>query len=366
MKDLIFVFFILFTLQGFSQTETGKYNNIQADFFFGRPIEHDKKLKDAIEGNSYGVLFSFNKINQKNNKFNKLYNYPERGFSFLYQNFNSSVLGEVYGGYRHYNYNLSSSPNNNLKLITGFGVGYATKSYDAITNNKNHAIGSKFLASAYLKLQFFQLFKKEKLSINTGVSLIHFSNVALKNPNLGINTVNLNLGINYLLEPVKTTALKEKLTITEIDKKLYFNLILRGGYNESLEIDSGLFPFYTVTFYGSKTINNYSDITFGTDYFKSEFLKNHIKNINIEEGKNYNENDYSRIGIFVGHELIQNNFSFVSQIGYTIYYPFPYVSRIYERFGFKYKLSKHLFSEVTMKINLFRAEALEFGIGYKF
>jgi len=366
MKKLILTFFLLFTLLVNAQTETIEYNNIQTDFFFGRPIEHDKKLKDAIDGNSYGILFSYNAINFKNSTFNKLYNYPERGFSFLYQNFNSDVLGEVFRGYRHYNYNLKNTSSSSLKLISGFGLGYATKSYNAFTNPNNQAIGSKLLASAYLKLQFFQLLKKERLSVNTGISLIHFSNIAFKNPNLGINTLNLNLGFNYLLEPIKYSPLQKETAINELDKKVHFNLILRGGYNESLEIDSGVFPFYTVTFYANKTIKKFSDITFGTDYFKSEFLKNHIKNKNLEEGKSYNENDYARIGIFVGHELIQNNFSFVSQIGYTVYYPFPYVSRIYERFGLKYKLGKQLFSEVTMKINLFRAEALEIGLGYKF
>ena len=366
MKKTILIFFLLFTVLVNSQTETIRHNNIQTDFFFGRPIEHDKKLKDAIDGNSYGVLLSYNTINTKNTTFNKLYKYPERGFSFLYQNFNSDVLGEVFGGYRHYNYNLKNTSNSSLKLISGFGLGYATESYNAVTNPNNHAIGSKLLASAYLKLQFFQFLKKERLSVNTGVSLIHFSNIAFKNPNLGINTVNLNVGFNYLLEPIKFRPLKEEIAINELDKKLHFNLILRGGYNESLEIDSGVFPFYTVTFYASKSINKFSDITFGTDYFKSEFLKNHIKNKNLEEGKSYNENDFARVGIFVGYELIQNNFSFVSQIGYTVYYPFPYVSRVYERFGLKYKLGKHLFSEVTMKINLFRAEALEIGLGYKF
>lgn len=355
MKISILTISLLFSTICFSQTIS-----FQTDVFYGRPIEHDKKLKDAIDGNSFGVMLSFNAANLKNEKFSSLYNSPEKGFSFLYQNFNSNVLGEVIGGYRHFNYKLSTNTNNKLELITGFGLGYATKSYNAITNNKNHAIGSKLLASAYLKLQFFQLLKKERIRLNMGVSLIHFSNIAFKNPNLGINTVNLNLGINYLLEPLKKEAINNKNI--KVDKKIYFNIILRGGYNESLIIDSGLFPFYTVTFYGSKTINGYSTITFGTDYFKSEFLKNHIKNINIEKS----ENDYSRVGIFVGHELIQNNFSFISQIGYNIYYPFPYVSRIYERFGLKYKLSKHLFSEISMKINLFRAEALEIGLGYKF
>ncbi len=364
MKNLILMFFLLFTVLVSSQTATIEHNTVQMDFFYGRPIEHDKKLKKAIDGNSYGVLLSINNNSTKNSTFNKLYNYPKRGFSFLYQNFNSDVLGEVFGGYRHFNYNLKNTATSNLKLITAFGVGYATKSYNAISNPNNHAIGSKLLASAYLKLQFFKLLNKECLSLNTGLSLIHFSNIAFKNPNLGINTINLHLGLNYLLDPLKTTPQQENTSI--LDEKLYFNLILRGGYNESLEIDSGLFPFYAVTFYASKTINNFSSFTFGTDYFKSEFLKNHIKIKNLEEGKNYNENDYARIGLFVGHELIQNNFSFISQIGYTIYYPFPYVSRVYERFGLKYKLGKHLFSEVTMKINLFRAEALEIGLGYKF
>jgi len=366
MKNLILTFSLLFSLIVSSQTETIEYSNFQTDFFFGIPIEHDKKLKDAIDGNSYGVLLSFNAISTKNTTFNKLYKYPERGFSFLYQNFNSEVLGEVFGGYRHYNYNLKNTTTSHLKLISGFGLGYATKSYNPITNSNNHAIGSKLLASAYLKLQFFQLLKKERLSVNTGISLIHFSNIAFKNPNLGINTINLHVGFNYLLAPINHVPLQKETVFNELDKKVNFNLILRGGYNESLEIDSGIFPFYTVTFYANRTINKFSDITFGTDYFKSEFLKNHIKNKNLEEGKSYNENDFSRIGIFVGHELIQNNFSFVSQIGYTVYYPFPYVSRVYERFGLKYKLGKQLFSEVTMKINLFRAEALEVGLGYKF
>lgn len=366
MKTSIFVIFFCFTFIGFSQSENVRYNNIQTDFFFGRPIEHDKILKEAIEGNSFGVLLSFNTISTKNSNFNKLYNSPERGFSFLYQDFNSSVLGEVLGGYRHYVYNLTNKPTNQLKLFTGFGLGYTTKPYDPIKNPKNEAIGSHLLASAFLKLQFFQLIKKERISLNTGVSLIHFSNIGLNNPNLGINTVNLNLGVNYLLEPVKTAPIEEENSFKELDKNLYFNLVLRGGYNESLIIDSGLFPFYTVTFYASKQLNNYSKITFGTDYFRSEFLKNHIKNTNSKEGTNYNENDFTRVGVFVGHELVQNNFSFVSQIGYAIYYPFPYISRVYERFGLKYKLNEHLFSEVTMKINLFRAEALEIGFGYRF
>ena len=362
-----YLFFIaaFYTFHIFSQNEE-RYNNFQTDFFIGFPIEHDKSLDNAIQGNAYGFLLSWNKINPNNNKFNHLFNFPERGYSFLYQNLNSDILGEVYGGYRHFTYNLTPNKKIHLKLTSAFGLGYATKSYDEITNNQNFAHGSKLLVSAYLKLQYFKLLAKERISLNAGASLIHFSNISFKNPNLGLNTVAVNLGINYQLDAVQISKENNPLNEEINDKSIHYNLILRGGYNESLIVDSGLYPFYTVTFYGSKKINNYSTITAGIDLFNSKFLKKYIKTKNEEIGTNHNPSDYQRVGIFIGHELPQHNFIFVSQIGYTIYYPYPYVGRVYERFGFKYKLSKHWFSEVTMKVNLFRAEALELGLGYKF
>ncbi len=366
MKNFLFIFFIFSTIYvSVSQNTVVKHENVQLNFFYGKLIEHDKKLKNAIQNNPFGFMVSWNTVSSKNSKFNNLFNYPERGFSFLYENFNSTILGEAYGVYRHFSYNLTQK-NNSLKLTSAFGLAYATKSYHKKNNNKNFAIGSKFLATAYVKLQYLKFFHKKNVSFNTAISLIHFSNFSFKNPNLGINTVALNFGINYTLNQVKIATSSTIKSTFNSNNSIHYNLIIRGGYNESLEINSGLYPFYTITFYGSKVLNKYSVLTSGIDYFNAAFLKNHIKNINSSEGKNYNENNYKRVGIFIGHELTQNNFSFISQIGYTIYYPFPYVSRIYERFGFKYKLSTHLFSEITMKVNLFRAEALEFGIGYQF
>ncbi|NLP58862.1 acyloxyacyl hydrolase [Lutibacter sp. B1] len=367
MKKYYVIFPVLFlTFKTFSQNTTLRYSNFQTDLFIGIPIEHDKSLDKAIQGNAYGFLLSWNKVNSKNNKFNLLYNYPERGYSFLYQNLNSDILGEVYGGYRHFTYNLTPKRKNHLKLTTAFGLGYATKSYDEIHNDQNFAHGSKLLVSAYLKLQYFKLLERERLSLNTGMSLIHFSNISFKNPNLGLNTITFNLGINYKLEPVEISIPQEIENKENIDTSIHYNLTLRGGYNESKIIDSGLYPFYTVSFYGSKALNNYSTLTAGIDFFDAKFLKEYIKQQNENNGSNYNESAYRRVGVFVGHELPQHNFIFVTQIGVMVYEPHFYVSSVYERFGFKYKLSNHWFSEVTMKVNLFRAEALELGIGYKF
>ena len=87
----------------------------------------------------------------------------------MYENFNSSILEEVYGGYRHFSYNLIPNEKHQLKLTTAFGIAYATKKYDKITNNQNHAIGSNLLASAYLKLQYLKILEINNLSINSSL-----------------------------------------------------------------------------------------------------------------------------------------------------------------------------------------------------
>jgi hypothetical protein len=353
----------LMCIPAFSQHSTINYNNLQTDFFYGFLIEHDKSLNEAIQGNPYGFLVSYNRINTTNNKFNELYNYPERGFSFLYENFNSTILGEAVGLYRHYTYNLTPSQKNHLKLTTAFGAAYATNPYDAIENNKNFALGTSLLASAFFKLQYLHFFKNNNLSLNSALSITHFSNIGFQSPNLGINTIALNLGLNYKLNEVMIT---KKDTLFTPNKTLKYHLIFRAGANESKVTDSGLFPFFTATFNLSKNINNYSTLALGADYFYAEFLKEYSTYINNEEYKNYTENNANRVGIFVGHQLTQNHFAFITQLGFYVYQPVFYESWIYERIGFQYKLSNHILAELTLKANLFRAEALEFGLGYTF
>jgi hypothetical protein len=110
-----------------------------------------------------------------------------------------------------------------------------------------------------------------------------------------------------------------------------------------------------------KKINYKSTISTGIDFFDSKFLKNYID----EDTPQPQITNTKRIGIFVGHDLKVNKINAITQIGYHIYYPKKYVSRVYERVGFNHFFNKHIFTELTLKINLFRAEMLEFGLGYQ-
>ena len=334
---------------------------LEANAFFGMAIEHDKSLHTAIQGNPFGIMLSYNHKNTKEKEFLPYYNYSDFGFSILYENTNSTILGEMFGAYTHYNFYLNNrNAKNKLDLRIAFGLAYITNPYDAVSNPFNFALASKIAGTAYVKLNYQRFFYKQKIGFQTGISLIHFSNAGMKNPNLGLNTFALNFGFNYNFQK-EEFIFGETKPNKKVHQKLKYNLIFRTGKNESKNIGSGSYPFYVGTFKMDKKINYKSTLTAGIDFFESKFLKNYID----EDEPQPNITNTKRIGIFVGHDLKIHKINAITQIGYNVYYPKKYVTRMYERIGFNHFITKHLFTELTLKINLFRAEMLEFGLGYQ-
>jgi len=364
MRKLIYILFLfgfLFTGAQENQNNT----TIEFNYFYGNIIEHSPELKPIIQGHPSGIIISWNKKELDNSQFNQTYNFPDFGFSASYHDFDNATLGKVYSAYAHYNFYLNKrNSKNHLKLTSAFGLGYATNPFDKATNSKNWAIGSKFLASAYLKFNYQREYIFDKFGVNAGFILIHHSNASFNAPNLGINTLALTAGVHYNLNESKLAF--ERTIKTSIEKNpIKYNAVLRLGMNESKINGSGLFPFYTVSLYVDKMLNYKSTISVGSDIFLATFMKDYIDYENSINETNIDA-DWKRVGVFVGHELNMEKFSVVTQIGYHVYAPYKYVSGIYERFGFKKRFNEHLFADLTLKINLFRAEGLEFGVGYQF
>jgi len=79
------------------------------------------------------------------------------------------------------------------------------------------------------------------------------------------------------------------------------------------------------------------------------------------------DEDYRRVGVFIGHELRFNKVAFVSQLGYYIYWPYEFENQFYNRLGLKrYFYNDKMFASITVKAHWAKAEAVEFGIGARF
>jgi hypothetical protein len=56
----------------------------------------------------------------------------------------------------------------------------------------------------------------------------------------------------------------------------------------------------------------------------------------------------------------------VSQLGYYTYWPYAFENRVYNRLGIKrYFYKDILFGVVTVKAHWAKAEAVEFGLGFR-
>jgi len=344
--------------------ESENPKSIEAIYFYGSIIEHNKDVTHLITGHPEGVILSYNNLTYGKNKWASRYNYPDWGFSFIHQNPKNEALGKTYGLYAHYSFYFF---NRNLKAKIGQGVAYATNPFDLQTNFKNIAYGSHLLSSTFVQLGYDKKNLFKRWGLQTGISLVHYSNANVKSPNTSTNTIAFYIGVNYDLNDngFPEYIPDEKTSYSEPIK---YNVVLRGGLNESDYVGLGQHPFLVLSGFVDKRINHKSTLQAGVDFFWSKFLEKEIEYVALsfpQFGVAGNE-DFKRLGVFLGHELRLGRIAFVTQFGYYIYYPYDFEGRFYQRLGFKRYFGERYYGVVTLKSHAAKAEAIEFGFGIRF
>ncbi len=365
MKRLLFFIAILSYVLGTSQEhEPTKKYVLDVSQFYGSVLLHNPDISHLITAHPGGIVIGVNRKRYGDEAWESEFGYPDTGFSFVYQDMNNPTLGEHYGIYAHYNFYFL---NRNLQFRLGQGISYNTNPYDKDQNFRNSAYGSHLLSSTLVLLNYHKENLLAGLGLKAGITLVHYSNANFKAPNTSTNTMAFNFGLTYDLNKMGTPAYLQSENEEVIEKAIKYNLVLRGGLNESDVIDSGQYGFWIFSAYADKRLGRKSAIQLGTDVFFSNFLKELIRfqSISFPELEVDGDTDFKRIGLFIGHELFVNKLSVETQLGYYVYYPFDFEGRVYNRVGLKRYFGENLFGSVTLKSHGAAAEALEFGIGVR-
>ena len=341
---------------------------LQADYFYGNILSSTPDEAVLLQGHPTGVFLSYNFKNYGQEAWHERYNYPDAGISFGYQNFHSDILEQVYAVYGHYNFYFTNRLSaNQLIFRTGIGIAYATNPYNKVTNNKNTAFGSHINSSTYFKLYYQRENLIENLGVTAGLSFIHTSNSNIKSPNSGANIWAATVGMTYNLDPSD-----EGPSLIPSDESKYFkepikfNFSIRGGVNESSIIGTGVKPFFVFSAYVDKRLNRVSAIQLGTDVYITPAIKDFYDVNQSIPHSDYGEvSNFTRIGLFAGHELFLGNLSIEGQIGYYAVYPFEYDGRIYETLGLKRYFGDTWFASIRLKAHGANAETVEFGVGIR-
>ena len=359
---LVAVIFMLHTLYG----QEGKtiYFDLEADVFHGSILEHNPDIAHLITHHPQGLMLAYNKKSYGVEPWERRYNYPDVGYTFIYQDMKNPYLGELYSLYSHYNFYFW---NRRLQFRIGQGFAIATKPYDKVQNFINNAYGTRVLSSTMLKFVYKKDHVFKNFGVQAGATVVHYSNANLKAPNNSTNTFAFTAGINYVFDAgqfPKYIPINESKAFTQ---PIHYNIVLRGGVNESDINNSGRYGFVTVSAFADKRINRKSALQLGCDAFFANFLKTLIayEASAFPDGTVTGNEDWKRVGVFVGHELFISKMSFVSQLGYYIYYPYDFEGKLYNRIGLKRYLNDKTFLSLTVKSHGAKAEGVEFGAGLR-
>lgn len=365
MKKLLFNLLIIISLNCFGQSNS---SYLQADTFYGNVLRQNPDAHALIQGHPTGFFLSYNKRSFGEEAWQDHYNYPDFGYSVGYQDYKSDIVGKLYSVYGHYNFYFFNRENKNQLIFrTGIGLAYNTNPYDKETNNKNTAFGTSLNSSTYFKLYYQRENIIENIGMNAGLTFIHASNSNIKSPNSGMNVWAATVGLNYNLDSeIELKTYTPSSESSYFKQPIKYNIAFRTGINESEIIGSGVKPFFVFSAYADKRLNRKSAIQFGADLYISPILKDYYElNLTIPHTHLKETNDFSRIGLFVGHELFINKLSIETQIGYYVKYPFEYQGLVYETLGLKRYINEKWFASLRLKAHAADAETVEFGIGIR-
>jgi hypothetical protein len=364
MGRILVLALLLGTISTASSQESRLGAFVDAHYFHGTILRHNKDISHLIRNHPAGVIVGYSIVTDGSQRWHREYNLPDWGISAIYQDFKTEALGKNFGLYAHYNFYFL---NRNLQFRIGQGIAYNTNPFDLETNFKNNAFGSHILSSTYLLLQYSKPNLWRRVGLQAGLGLVHYSNANVKAPNTSANTLTAQLGIRYelrerLLAPLEVDSVK-----SQYREPWTVGLMVRGGVNESDYVGLGQHPFLVISAYADKRLSYKSSLQGGAEVFFSEFIEKEIEYLvasNLDRELTGNE-DYRRAGVFIGHELHFNQLSLVTQAGYYFYYPYDFEGRWYQRIGLQYRLAAQWLVAATLKTHGAKAEAVEFGVGFR-
>lgn len=333
---------------------------ISFSYSYGDIAIHTPLIEPLVSGPVQGFSINYAFSNNKGAEWRKLYNYPDFGINYNYKDYNNSEhLGTSHSFTGFFQMPFIRTGNFfslGFKGLTGLGI--FTKKYDARNNSLNKAISSTINISAetrlYSKINFHPIFLEYSFGLN------HFSNGLMKAPNLGINVFNNNFSMGYYFEEVTPRKIRNQQT--ERAERYELWAVSSLGVKQ---IDSNPKKYM----YSGLTINfavylaQINKLGIGIDFHHDPSLVTYAPNKNTYPGDTGLK---FRYGINLNHEFVFGKAGFFAGYGYYLRDTENNPSKRYFKTGFKYYYNKIIGMVLIRAIPLFRAEVVEFGLGYRF
>lgn len=307
------------------------------------------------------VTLNFSKKTRGNNDWEKIYNYPEYGFSIFYSTLgNDDIHGRELAITPYFRMNIISRKRFNFFNETGFGLGYVSKIFNPKDNYLNIAVGSHFNLHVGLKFGInYQVYKQ--WVVNAGFAFDHFSNANSKNPNLGINSVTSFAGLSHPIGRVTPTIERE---LAPHRKTIGYELIYSFGAKHSRGVlQSKMYYTSSITFETKWKVLRTIRLGAGADIFYDPSAQKEMEALN---DFSYEKKNDFRTGIHFSQEFVYSKLSIILQEGFYIGLTDSVNGKtMYNRGIVRIQASPKMFVQLAMKSHLHILDYPELGLGLK-
>ncbi|PKP12873.1 MAG: hypothetical protein CVU08_08260 [Bacteroidetes bacterium HGW-Bacteroidetes-3] len=310
------------------------------------------------------------------NQWEQLFKYPNYGIGIYMADFhNPEEIGTPFAIYGFFNAPFKRWNKLTFNYELGFGATFNWKSFNPVNNQYNISIGAgeSFYIDAGLNLQY-NLTKK--LDLETGFSLTHFSNGALKKPNKGINTIGPKVSLKYNFAD-RLHFIKSEIPKYEKENEwliTFFggikNVIFEDATIDIIEKYEGLnFPVLGVSTVFNKQVSYKSKLGIGMSVSYNGALDAQVAVENNElDALDSPFSDKLQVSIYPSYELIVNKVSLILQPSFYLYRKNLKNNTpvFHQRIGLKYHFSDNFFAGITLRDYDFQtSDFIEWNVGYR-
>jgi len=363
-KFLTFCFFLIIAFVSFSQ----KQYLAEYKAFGGIIAPHRLGMENLAQKNTYGFEVNFLIKSTNPTFFNKKYNYPIKGYGVSFNNLgNPDVLGNAWSIFTMMEFRLIHKNLFSFNTRVSPGLAYVTQRYDRYKNPENIALGTNVCFYFNLSFNFLYHLKNSGTDLRFSSGLQHFSNGAVRKPNLGLNqpfiavSATTNIAIFEFSEDKEYS--RENLSNHEI--WAMGTLTTSDEYSIPPEGRGGGYPCSTLALGYNYQYSEIGKVGISADLF-------YDSNLHYYFDTNWNNlivfhedvKDILRSGISIGHQLIYNRLELVTFAGVYFYNKVRPGDNFYTRIGARYYLCDYVFINLTLKAFGFKAQYIEPGIGF--
>jgi hypothetical protein len=248
-----------------------------------------------------------------------------------------------------------------LILRLCMGATYITKHFDIHDNHKNIAIGSHVNAFVQFKW-FWHLQLTKNLRFEPGFAFTHASNGKYRNPNLGLNVVSFNAGLNFLIPSSAKPVITPIDSSTKVKSKNEILTYAAIGFNQR-SISSKELKTYVFSVAYQRNVRNTHKFSAGLDLFYDQNYQIDYENKLLSAPSGF---DQMRLSARLGYSYNVGRISFPIEVGYYIFEKVQPDGFIVSRIGVRYYSASGIIAHFGLRTHFAVAYTFEYGLGYRF